>query len=296
MDGILVVNKPKGITSFDVVYKVRKVFNEKVGHTGTLDPLAHGVLQILIGKATKCSKYLINHDKEYVVILKLGIKTDTLDEEGKILKEEKVDKKILEKEYIEKILNKNTGIQMQTPPIYSAIKVNGKKLYEYARKGEEVEIKPRPINIYELKLLEINKDENIIKLNVKCSKGTYIRSLCEKIAEELGTIGYMHDLLRTKAGSFSINQSVNIEEIEEILESSSNKEKVLENLKSKVITIEDIFCNLNNININEIELSKFLNGVSLKKNEDDGLYKIYCNKFIGLGIIKDSKLKRDIII
>lgn len=296
MDGILVVNKPKGITSFDVVYKVRKVFNEKVGHTGTLDPLAHGVLQILIGKATKCSKYLINHDKEYVVILKLGIKTDTLDEEGKILKEEKVDKKILEKEYIEKILNKNTGIQMQTPPIYSAIKVNGKKLYEYARKGEEVEIKPRPINIYELKLLEINKNENTIKLNVKCSKGTYIRSLCEKIAEELGTIGYMYDLLRTKAGSFSINQSVNIEEIEEILESSSNKEKVLENLKSKVITIEDIFCNLNNININEIELSKFLNGVSLKKNEDDGLYKIYCNKFIGLGIIKDSKLKRDIII
>lgn len=296
MDGILVVNKPKGITSFDVVYKVRKVFNEKVGHTGTLDPLAHGVLQILIGKATKCSKYLINHDKEYVVILKLGIKTDTLDEEGKILKEEKVDKKILEKEYIEKILNKNTGIQMQTPPIYSAIKVNGKKLYEYARKGEEVEIKPRPINIYELKLLEINKNENTIKLNVKCSKGTYIRSLCEKIAEELGTIGYMYDLLRTKAGSFSINQSVNIEEIEEILESSSNKEKVLENLKSKVITIEDIFCNLNNININEIELSKFLNGVSLKKNEDDGLYKIYCNKFIGLGTIKDSKLKRDIII
>ena len=296
MDGIIVVNKPKGMTSFDVVYKVRKVFNEKVGHTGTLDPLAHGVLQILIGKATKCSKYLINHDKEYVVILKLGIKTDTLDEEGKILKEEKVDKKILEKEYIEKILNKNTGIQMQTPPIYSAIKVNGKKLYEYARKGEEVEIKSRPINIYELKLLKINKDENTIKLNVKCSKGTYIRSLCEKLAEDLGTIGYMYDLLRTKTGDFSINQSVNIEEIEEILKNSNNKEKVLENLKSKIITIEDIFCNLNNINIEKIELSKFLNGVCLNKNKEDGLYKIYCNKFLGLGIIKNSKLKRDIII
>ena len=154
MDGIIVINKPKGCTSHDIVYKVKKIFNEKVGHTGTLDPMAEGVLPILIGKGTLVSKYLINHDKKYIVELQLGIKTDTADSEGKIIEKKEVNVELLSKSKIENILNMFVGKQEQVPPIYSAIKVNGKKLYEYARKGQKVELKPRQIEIYDIKLLE----------------------------------------------------------------------------------------------------------------------------------------------
>ena len=152
MDGIIVVNKEKGYTSFDLVSKVKKIVKEKVGHTGTLDPLATGVLPLLIGKGTLCSKYLINHNKEYIAVLKLGVSTDTIDSEGKVLEEKEVDSSILEKTNVEKILSGFVGKQIQEPPIYSAIKVNGKKLYEYARKGESVEIPKREIEIYDMEL------------------------------------------------------------------------------------------------------------------------------------------------
>ena len=150
--------------------------------------MAQGVLPLLIGKGTLCSKYLINHDKIYDVQLQLGIKTDTKDIEGKVLEIQEVDQKILEKEYILNIFKEVIGKQEQLPPIYSAIKVNGKKLYQYAREGKEVEIKPREIEIYDLELLKINKIKNQIEFRVKCSKGTYIRSLCEDIAKKLGNI------------------------------------------------------------------------------------------------------------
>ena len=143
MNGIIIINKPKGYTSHDIVSKVKKITHEKIGHTGTLDPLATGVLPLLVGKGTLCSKYLINHDKEYIATIKLGIKTTTADKEGEIIQTENVqDFKI---EYIKKILKEFLGEQNQIPPIYSAIKVNGKKLYEYARKNQKVEIKPRKI-------------------------------------------------------------------------------------------------------------------------------------------------------
>ena len=167
MDGIIVVNKQKGCTSHDVVNKVKKIVNKKVGHTGTLDPLATGVLPLLIGKGTLCSKYLINHDKVYEVSLKLGISTDTMDAEGKIIEEKKVNSNILAKENVEKVLSSFIGKQEQTPPIYSAIKVAGKKLYEYARKGQEVEIPKREIEIY-----NINKPKEIITI-FKWSKTKY---------------------------------------------------------------------------------------------------------------------------
>ena len=188
MDGLIIINKPKNCTSHDIVSKAKKILQEKVGHTGTLDPMAQGVLPLLIGKGTLCSKYLINHDKIYDVQLQLGISTDTKDIEGKILETKEVDKKILEKEYILNIFKGVIGKQEQLPPIYSAIKVNGKKLYQYAREGKTVEIKPREIEIYSLELLKINKNENQIEFRVKCSKGTYIRSLCEDIAKKLGNI------------------------------------------------------------------------------------------------------------
>ena len=196
MDGILVVNKPENYTSHDIVYRVKKVLNEKIGHTGTLDPLATGVLPLLVGKGTKISKYLIHHDKVYEAEIKLGVKTDTLDREGKVLEERYVNR--VEESQVSDTLAKFIGKQKQIPPIYSAIKLNGKKLYEYAREGKTVDIPEREIEIYDIKLRFINEKENIIGITVYSSKGTYIRTLCQDIATKLGTIGYMYSLNRIK--------------------------------------------------------------------------------------------------
>ena len=195
MDGIIVVNKPSGCTSHDIVSKIRKSLKlKKVGHTGTLDPLATGVLPILLGNATKLSKYLINHDKEYVATIKLGVKTDTGDIEGSIIDEQKVP--LFTEEQIIEALNSFVGKQKQMPPMYSAIKVNGKKLYEYARNGDKIEVATRDIEIYNISFLQYI--DNKIKFKVSCSKGTYIRSLCEDIAQKLNTVGTMENLERTQ--------------------------------------------------------------------------------------------------
>lgn len=290
MDGILIVNKPKNCTSHDIVYKIKKITSEKVGHTGTLDPMATGILPLLIGKGTQCSKYLINHDKIYQAQLKLGIKTDTADSEGKIIEKKDILPNILEKENIQKVLNSFLGEQMQIPPMYSAIKVKGKKLYEYARNGKNVKVEPRKIKIYEIKLIKIYKQEKIIEFEVSCSKGTYIRSLCEDIANRLGTIGYMKNLNRMQVGNFNNLNAVNIENLD-------NKEKSVELIKKYLIPIEEIFKDRQSIELNNKKLNLFLNGVKLTQDRENGIYKIYSeNKFIGTGIIKDGLLKRDIVI
>lgn len=284
-DGIIIINKPKNLTSHDIVYKIKKITGKKVGHTGTLDPLATGVLPILIGKGTLCSKYLINHDKEYEVTLKLGETTNTLDKEGEITEKKEVKKEIYKEKYIENKLKEFVGIQEQTPPIYSAIKVKGKKLYEYARKGEKIEIKPRKINIYEINLIKINEKENEIKFKVKCGKGTYIRSLCKDIAIKLDTVGYMKELKRTKVGIFDIKDSIELNE-------DTNKI-----INKNIITIEEIFKENDKIEIEEKRLKHFLNGVKITVKKQDGIYRIYYNKnFLGTGVIKENLLKRDIII
>lgn len=285
MNGIIIINKSKGYTSHDIVAKVKKITGEKVGHTGTLDPLATGVLPLLIGKGTLCSKYLMNHDKTYTVVLKLGIKKSTGDEEGDILQQEVVDEKILDENNVKIVLESFLGEQEQIPPIYSAIKVNGKKLYEYARKGQQVEIQPRKITIYDIQLLKIDKANLEIQFEVSCSKGTYIRSLCEDIAEKMGTIGYMKELQRTRVGTFTIDQSILLEDLNE------------ENVEEHIITVENLFKDLKNIDLNEKKLQLFLNGVKLSFNLKDGIYKIYSNQqFIGIGVVKDKLLKRDIVL
>ena len=283
MDGIIVINKEKEYTSHDVVAKLKKKLNiSKVGHTGTLDPNATGVLPILIGKGTKFSKYLINHDKIYEVELELGKKTDTADIEGKVIEEENVDEKYI-KENLLQVLESFVGKQEQIPPMYSAIKKNGKKLYEYARAGEKVDIEPRKIEIYKI---DLNKyDKNIITFVVSCSKGTYIRSLCEDIAEKLNTVGYMKNLKRIQVGKFNIKDAVYIDDIN------------LENVDEHLITLEELLKRTESISLNEKKLKLFLNGVQLTCNNNDGLYKIYvANKFIGTGTIKKGLLKRDIIL
>ena len=283
MDGIIVINKEKEYTSHDVVAKLKKKLNiSKVGHTGTLYPNATGVLPILIGKGTKFSKYLINHDKIYEVELELGKKTDTADIEGKVIEEKNVDEKYI-KENLLQVLESFVGKQEQIPPMYSAIKKNGKKLYEYARAGEKVEIEPRKIEIYKI---DLNKyDKNIISFVVSCSKGTYIRSLCEDIAGKLNTVGYMKNLKRLQVGKFNIKDAVYIDDID------------LKNVNEHLITLEEILRETPCINLSEKKLKLFINGVQLTANNIDGLYKIYvANKFIGTGTIKKGLLKRDIIL
>lgn len=291
MNGIIVINKSKGCTSHDIVYKVKKMFNEKVGHTGTLDPMAEGVLPILIGKGTLLSKYLINHDKKYIVKLQLGIKTDTADSEGKIIEEHQVNTELLSKENITNVLISFIGKQEQIPPIYSAIKVNGKKLYEYARKGQEVELKPRQIEIYDINLISYSLEEKQIEFEVFCGKGTYIRSLCEDIAKKFETVGYMKSLKRIQVGEFKIENSVKIDE----LEHNINNEEFI---NSKIISIEKIFDKKNSIKLNNRKLQLFLNGVKLTQNYDDGIYKVYNEekRFIGIGIVENKLLKRDIVL
>lgn len=286
MDGIILVNKEKDFTSHDVVSIVKKITESKVGHAGTLDPNATGVLPLLIGNATKISKYLINHDKEYEAVIQLGKKTTTADIEGEVIEEKEVPEKI----YIEceNILKSFIGKQKQTPPAYSAIKVNGKKLYSYAREGIKIEIEPRNIEIYNIELMNINKEEKQISFRVSCSKGTYIRSLCEDIADKLGTVGYMKDLKRTKVGDFEIKEAITIDEL---------KEKFEKKDFSDVITIENIFKDMPKIELNENNIKQYLNGVKITEKNQDGIYRIfYKNEFNGIGIVKDNKLKRDLVI
>lgn len=285
MDGVLIINKPKGFTSHDVVNILRKALNtKKIGHTGTLDPNATGVLPILIGKATKISKYLIEHNKTYIATISLGEKTDTGDGQGNIIEKDLNFQNISYKQ-IGDVLKTFIGKQKQIPPIYSAIKINGKKAYEYARKGQTVELEPRDIEIYSIDLIKIENNE--ITFEVSCSKGTYIRTLCEDIAKKLGTIGYMKELTRTSVNEFKLENAVTIDEI---------KENSLI-VKEKVINIETIFKDKPELKLNDRKKELFLNGVRLTFEEPNDIYRIYNNnEFIGLGTVQDNLLKRDVII
>ena len=240
-------------------------------------------LPLLIGKGTKLSKYLIEHKKTYVATLKLGTKTDTGDSSGDIIEEKPIEFPV-DEEKIKKVLNSFLGEQNQIPPMYSAIKVNGKKLYEYARKGQVVELKPRKIEVYSIELKNYDEKDKII-FEVECSKGTYIRVLCEDIAKALGTVGYMEELQRTKVDKFDIKESFSLEELDD------------QNIEDKIISIEEIFTENLKIDLDCRNLELFLNGAQLTFNLKDGLYRIYNNKkFVGLGIIKNKILKRDIVI
>lgn len=288
MNGIILINKEKNCTSHDVVNKVKRITKSKVGHTGTLDPNATGVLPLLIGDATKVSKYLINHDKEYEVVLQLGKKTSTADIEGEIIEEKEISQNVFDENYIKDILKQFIGKQEQTPPIYSAIKVNGKKLYDYAREGKTVKIEPRKIEIYNIALLKINSALKQIQFKVECSKGTYIRSLCEDIAGKLGTVGYMKELNRIQVGNFNIRNAITVVEFEK---------NIKEQNYSDIISIEEIFKNRKRINLEEKNLGKYLNGVEIHQSCTDDVYRIYLNdKFIGLGTVQKQKLKRDLVL
>lgn len=209
MDKLLVVNKEKNLTSRDIVNNLTKIFNtKKIGHTGTLDPIATGVLVCLFGKYTKLVDLLTSLDKEYIAEIKLGIKTDTGDITGSIIENKKYN---ITKEEIIKVFKEFPSKYKQIVPKYSAVKINGKKLYEYARNNIEIELPKREVSIFSLELIDYEKD--IIKFKTHVSKGTYIRSLIEDICEKLGTIGTMNNLIRTKQGNFDIEDSFILDDI-----------------------------------------------------------------------------------
>lgn len=235
MNGILIIDKPKGITSRDVVNQVIKKLNiKKVGHTGTLDPIATGVLVVCVGSATKLVSILSADDKEYVASVQLGVLTDTLDLNGQVIKHEEAIKK---KEEIIKVLDSFKGRYMQEVPIYSAVKIKGKKLYEYARNKEEVMLPKREVEIKSIELIsDIEYKDNMTFFKFKCTvcKGTYIRSLIRDIALKLNTVGIMTDLRRTRQGIFKIENSINIDSF-----TSQNLINIIDILNTKKISITD---------------------------------------------------------
>lgn len=292
--GILVVNKSKDMTSHDVVSILRRKLKiKRIGHTGTLDPMATGVLPICIGNATRISEYIMEQGKSYIASLKFRYSTTTYDSTGDVV--DKSDKVSFTDSEILEVIDKYIGNIKQTPPIYSAIKVDGKKLYEYAREGKSVEIKSRNVDIYDIKLLE-NSGENI-KIYVKCSKGTYIRSLIHDIGISLGTFAHMTDLIRTSVGKFDIEDSYDIDSIDNMS---------IDEISQALISIEDSLYNLDKINIKEDIKQRLINGqrINVKTlninfddlSEDTDISVYVQNEFIGIGEINNNILKMEKVL
>ncbi len=265
MNGILIVNKPQDFTSRDVVNKVGGILKtKKIGHTGTLDPIATGVLVICIGNTTKLCEVLTSEYKEYIATIKLGIKTDTLDTTGKIIETKNFN---ITESQITEVLTSFLGNSIQETPIYSAVKVNGKKLYEYAREGKEVKLPTREINITNIELISYNNDEIIFKTTV--SKGTYIRALIDDICKKLNTVGTMSSLIRTKQGNFNIENSYTIEDIQ--------------NGSYNLITIEEALSNLESIIIDKETYNKVKNGSIIDKHFKENIAcLVYENKIVAI--------------
>ena len=273
INGIILINKESGISSNSVVNKVKHVLGaSKAGHLGTLDVLGRGLLPITLGKGTKLFDYFLNKDKIYLTTFKFGVTSDTLDREGVITNYNDV--QVSKKDLIE-VCKKFIGKMEQLPPIYSAKKIKGKKAYELARNGEDVILKPKLIEIFDIEVLE-QIESNTFLLKVHCSSGTYIRSLCRDIANALGTYGIMQDILRTRCGDFDLKDSFSIQDVK--------------NGNFKIISLDNLF-NYDKLNINEDD--KLLNGQKIKVEESENKYRIYnsLNQFLGIGIIENGYLK-----
>lgn len=282
MQGLLLINKPEGITSFGACAKVKWLLHQKrVGHTGTLDPMATGVLPILVGRSTVLSGCLLDADKEYIATVKLGITTDTLDKTGNILSEKSVS---ITRQELNKVLQDFLGKQLQTPPMYSALKKDGVRLYDLARKGTEVEREQREIEIFELELLEFRGDE--FKIRVLCSKGTYIRSLADDIGKKVGTGAILTALKRTKTAGFSIDECVSLNDL--------TPENVASFLKKAEFAVKDYPL----VSVSPKQALRFSNGGELSlerlrfenQPQNGEIYRVKSDKqFLGLGEVDSLK-------
>ncbi len=286
MDGILNILKPPGMTSFDVVSWLRGVLKtKKIGHTGTLDPMATGVLPVCVGKATKAIEYMMDKDKLYRAELTLGSATDTQDSSGTVISCTEIIS--TDSEITEAILSFK-GRYMQLPPMYSAIKVDGRKLYELAREGTEIERKPRELEIYSIDIIKIDRDSEVrVLLDVHCSKGTYIRTLCADIGDKLGCGGHMSFLLRKKAGAFGLESALTLEEINEMAASGQ--------IGSIMAEADTVFEGFQAITLNAADEKKLLNGVRVVINGCPGLGSGYVRvyneseRFLALGELSGTE-------
>jgi len=281
MNGIILIDKPQEWTSHDVVGKLRGILHERrIGHSGTLDPLATGLLVVFVGRATRAVEFAEADSKEYIAGLRLGVSTDTQDITGDVL--QKIDVNITE-EALKSVLMQYTGDIEQIPPMYSAIKVGGKKLYELARKGETVERKPRKVTISKLDIIGAENGDYI--LDVCCSKGTYIRTLCNDIGKSIGFGGCMSSLRRVKAGIFSVDNAFSIEDVAAAVKAGTVEELFL--------PVDSLFSEYPSFKVNASDEKKLRNGNIIKCAEQNGTYRVYSEngEFLLLGEVSGSKLK-----
>ena len=288
MTGILIVDKPDGITSFQAVARVRKFTGEKkCGHTGTLDPMATGVLTVMLGRATSFLNYLPDKDKEYTATVKLGVVTDTLDITGKILETRDFD--VTYDELLQTLKGFDGEIE-QTPPMYSAVSVNGKRLYELARQGKEIERPVRKVKIYSSEIISFDEKAGEFTFSVGCSSGTYIRSLVADIGEKVGCGATLTALRRVKANGFTMSDAMSLEEIKTLCENNE--------ISNRLIKLDTIFCDYPEITVSDAQAVRFLNGgflaaERLKNCKAEGLYRIYDGNrtFLGLGRFGNGEMK-----
>lgn len=280
MNGMLIIDKPQGWTSHDVVAKLRGVCREKrIGHAGTLDPMATGVLVVFLGRATRAVELCENDDKEYEAGLLLGTVTNTQDITGEVLETNPVE---ISEEALQKVLVQFTGVQDQIPPMYSAVKIGGRKLYELARKGQNVERKPRRITVHELDLLSFHEDEAVMR--VRCSKGTYIRTLCHDIGTALGCGGCMASLRRTRAGKYSLADCVALEQL------IASGEEVAKYIRP----VDSLFAEMPELELNEKWTARCKNGGEIPAiGKPDGEYRVYGpeGEFLMLGAVREETLR-----
>ncbi len=283
MDGILNIHKSVGMTSFDVVAKVRRLTGtKKVGHAGTLDPDASGVLPICVGKATKVIEFLMDKDKAYRVGLMLGKATDSQDATGKTLYEKPV---LASDEEIEKTIKGFLGCTEQIPPMYSAIRVEGKRLYELARQGVEIEREPRPVTFFRIDILDIKRltDKVSVMLDVECSKGTYMRTLCHDIGEKLNCGGHMASLIRTRSGPFLLEQAHTLDDLERFI--INNQSDVA------LLPMENALMHFPEVRLTAVEARKLMNGLTIAIKGGSGLCRVYHDNgsFIAIGKIIEQE-------
>ena len=281
MNGIIIIDKPQEWTSNDVVSRLRRVFNtRRIGHGGTLDPMATGVLPVFVGRATRGVEFFEHADKVDEAPIRFGLTTDTEDITGKTLTETEVS---LTEEDLQKVLPRFRGENLQVPPMYSAIKVNGQKLYDLARKGREVERQPRPITIHELQLLEFTGNE--ARLRVRCSKGTYIRTLCKDIGEALGCGGCMAALRRVQAGEYTLEGSIPLRQLLDISERGEDVEAMLR-------PVDTMFASHEKLCLNEKQARLVKNGNAFASDCPDGTYRVYApdGEFLALCRAESGKV------
>lgn len=286
MEGVININKPLGMTSHDVVAQLRRILDMKrIGHTGTLDPEATGVLPVCVGKATKITELLTAAQKQYVARVRLGIVTDTQDATGEVLRTSPV---TAEKEEVLQALKSFEGEISQIPPMYSAIKVDGKKLYELAREGKEIEREPRRITVYGIKLLNFDLENHCFTMRVDCSKGTYIRTLCQDIGESLGCGAHMAGLTRTRSGQFQIENSITLEEVEQ---------RIMQGDTGFIHSIAEALPGYSKIVVAERNAWRIRNGIAAEVAglEEGKSYCIYDEKgaLLSISTQTDGKLKMD---